>query len=365
MFTRNLCRRFSTGKTVTIKLPTCDVYKFDKSLIPTEATTNKEELAKYIKEMTIMRRMEINSDNLYKNKQIFGFCHLYDGQEATALGLEEAITFEDPLITAYRDHCQAYLRGISVFEIIAEMLGKDGGSSKGKGGSMHYYRAKNNFYGGNGIVGAQIAVGTGLAFALKYQKPNNKNIAVAMYGDGAANQGQLFEASNMAALWKLPVVYFLENNRYAMGTSIERHSNDTEFHKRLGNVPGLTVDGLNIFHLREVMKMCKRWCPTNGPITLNVNTYRYHGHSMSDPGLSYRTREEVQQTRKTKDCILYVKQIALDNKLLTEAEIEQIENEAKDFADKETERAVAAPIIPLSVLTEDIYDPSTKGKCCV
>ena len=307
-----------------------------------------------------MRKMEINADNLYKNKQIFGFCHLYDGQEAVALGLEAPLTFDEPLITASRNHCQAYMRGISVFEIIAEMLGNEGGSSKGKGGSMHYYRSKTNYYGGNGIVGAQIAVGTGLAFALKYNNSNNKNITIAMYGDGAANQGQLFEAANMAYLWKLPVVYFLENNKYAMGTSVERSANEVNFHKRLGNVPGLTVDGLNVFHVREIMRMCKNWCPTNGPITLNVLTYRYHGHSMSDPGLSYRTREEVQDFRKSKDCIEFVKRIATEHKLLNEEEIEKIVTEARDYADRETEKAVNSPPVSMKYLTEDVYDPSTK-----
>ncbi len=226
---------------------------------------------------------------------------------------------------------------------------------------MHYYNTKNHFYGGNGIVGAQISVGTGLAFALKYNNPTNKNIAVAMYGDGAANQGQLFESSNMASLWKLPVVYFLENNHYAMGTPVERAANNVQFHERLGNVPGLTVDGLNIFHVREVMKLCKQWCPKNGPITLNVLTYRYHGHSMSDPGLSYRTREEVSHIRKNKDCIEFVKQVAVSNGLLTEEEIEHIQNEAKDFVEHEAQRALAAPPVNSEYLLQDIYHPSTKS----
>lgn len=208
----------------------------------------------------------------------------------------------------------------------------------------------------------QIAVGTGLAFALKYNSPNNQNVAIAMYGDGAANQGQLFEASNMAYLWKLPVIYFLENNKYAMGTSIERSSNEVNLHKKLGNVPGLTVDGLNIFHVRETVKFFKKWCAQNGPINLNVLTYRYHGHSMSDPGVSYRTREEVQDFRKNRDCIAYVKRVALENGLLTEEEIEHIETEAKELVDKETERAVAQPPVNMKYLTEDIYDPGFKSK---
>lgn len=183
-----------------------------------------------------------------------------------------------------------------------------------------------------------------------------------MYGDGAANQGQLFESSNIAYLWKLPVIYFLENNKYAMGTSIERSSNEVNLHKKLGNIPGITVDGLNIFHVREVVKFFKKWCITNGPINLNVLTYRYHGHSMSDPGVTYRTREEVQDFRKNKDCIEFVKRVALDSGLLTEAEIEEIQVAAREIVDDETQKALKSNPVSLSYLTEDIYDPQFKCK---
>ena len=183
-----------------------------------------------------------------------------------------------------------------------------------------------------------------------------------MYGDGAANQGQLFESSNIAYLWKLPVIYFLENNMYAMGTSIERASNEVHLHRKLGNIPGLTVDGLNIFHVREVVRYFKKWCVANGPVNLNVMTYRYHGHSMSDPGVTYRTREEVQDYRKNKDCIEYVKKIALENSLLTEAEIEDIQTAAKELVDEETQKALKSKPVSLKYLTEDIYDPQFKCK---
>ena len=269
--------------------------------------------------MLVCRRMEIAADNLYKNKEIRGFCHLYDGQEAIAMGIEAAITFDDPLITAYRDHCQAYFRGISVYAIMAEMLGKEGGASKGKGGSMHYYSSKNNFYGGNGIVGAQVPVGVGLGFALKYK--NRKNIAIAMYGDGAANQGQLFESSNMAQLWKLPVVFFCENNLYGMGTSIERASNETKLHRRFGKVAGFQCDGQNVFSVKAALKYAKENCPELGPLCINALTYRYHGHSMSDPGITYRSRDEVNYVRKEKDCIEYVKRIMLENGMMDAAEV--------------------------------------------
>lgn len=266
--TRNLLRpvRFFSEKTLTVPLPTQDLYKLEEwPELPKECVVTHDEIIYMLKEMMLMRRMEIVCDNLYKNKEIRGFCHLYDGQEAVAMGIEAALNYDDAIITAYRDHCQAYLRGISIFEIFCEMLGKEGGSSKCKGGSMHYYHSKNNFYGGNGIVGAQIPVGTGLGFALKYK--GMKNIAVTMYGDGAANQGQLFESSNMAELWKLPVVFLCENNRYGMGTSIERASNETRLHRRLGNVGGFDLDGLNVFAVKSALAYCKKNCPENGPLT--------------------------------------------------------------------------------------------------
>lgn len=234
--------------------------------------------------------------------------------------MEAALTFDDPLIGAYRIHCQTYKRGYSVREIVAEMLGKGNGATGGKGGSMHYYKKSTNFYGGNGIVGAQMPVGVGLAFALKYQK--KANVASIMFGDGAANQGQLFEAANMAKLWNLPALFICENNKYGMGTSIERSSMNPLFFTRGDAIPGFRIDGNNVFEVREAFKWAKGWSIEHGPLFIELITYRYHGHSMSDPGVSYRKREEVQDYRKTKDPILTLKNLATEFKLASEEELD-------------------------------------------
>mmetsp|Transcript_21561 Transcript_21561/g.18590 ORF Transcript_21561/g.18590 Transcript_21561/m.18590 type:complete len:317 (+) Transcript_21561:76-1026(+) len=300
----SITRNFSQIK---IPLPEYQVHNFNIKDLPTETTTNKEELLEYYKDIAGLRRMEVTMDNLYKQREIRGFCHLYDGQEAICLGIEKACNLDDCLITAYRDHCQARVRGYSVHQIMAEMMGKKTGATKGKGGSMHFYRKAGNFYGGHGIVGAQTPMGVGLAFALKYkQKPN---IAITMYGDGASNQGQLFEGANIAKLWNLPCIFICENNQFGMGTSNERASANTTYFKKLdmANVPGMLIDGHNVFAVREGMRFAKKYAIENGPVCIEMKTYRYHGHSMSDPGVTYRTREDVSNIRKTKDCVNYIK----------------------------------------------------------
>ena len=292
--------------------------------------------------MNFQRRVELMCDQLYKRKEVRGFCHLMDGQEAVSVGVEAGITPLDHLITAYRCHGVLLGRGGTADKLIAEMMGKVTGASKGKGGSMHMALLKKRFYGGNGIVGAHIPVGTGIAFGIKYE--NKKEICVTMYGDGAANQGQLYEAANMALLWKLPIVYLVENNLYAMGTSCARSTPNTKYYTKLFPIPGFKSDGMNFFAVREAVKFAREWCLSGkGPICLELETYRYHGHSMSDSGLSYRTREEITNVRHTRDPIVKVKEIILSNKLATEDELKKIEKEIKKVVDDVIERARAAP----------------------
>ncbi len=343
--------------TTTIQLPKFELHRLDEQQMPKSATTNKQELMAYFTRMSLMRRTEIVADNLYKAKLIRGFCHLYDGQEAIAEGMEAALTYEDCIITAYRDHCQAIARGDTPYRVLAEMMQKRTGSSSGKGGSMHYYNSKNNFYGGNGIVGAQLPVGTGLAFALKYQK--KPNVAIAMYGDGAANQGQLYEAANMAALWKLPILYVCENNLYGMGTSNARASHNTKFYTRGDTIPGFKIDGQNILVVREAMKFAKEWCvKDNGPLFIEFITYRYHGHSMSDPGITYRTREEINEVRQHRDPIEIVRKLLLENSWAAESELKDIEKKIRADIDADVEKMKKDP----EPNAEDLYAQVGIGK---
>ena len=354
MAARLLCRSFG----ITVKLPPVLTHKLDASILPTEATTTKEELIKYLKDMTTIRRIEITSDSYYKNAEIRGFCHLADGQEAISVGVEAGVTFDDHLITAYRDHGQAYMRGETPHAIFAEMFGRTTGTSKGKGGSMHFYSKTTNFYGGNGIVGAQIPVGVGLAFALKYQK--KPNISIILYGDGAANQGQIYEASNMAALWKLPAIFICENNMYGMGTSVERASANTHFYTRGDPIPGVKIEAQHVLAVREIMKFSKKWGVAHGPLWLEFHTYRYRGHSMSDPGVSYRKRDEIDEARATRDPIDIVKNLLIDHKLASTSEIEDIQDHIKEEIAKIALEARNDPWPEPSELFTNIHSPSRK-----
>lgn len=354
MALKTLFRTFS----ITVDLPGYSTHKLDVNLLPKQATTTKEELMQYLKDMTTIRRIEITSDAYYKNAEIRGFCHLADGQEAISVGLEAGVTFDDHLITAYRDHGQAYMRGESPKAIFAEMFGRVTGTSRGKGGSMHYYSKTKNFYGGNGIVGAQIPVGVGLAFALKYQ--NKPNISMILYGDGAANQGQLYEAANMAYLWKLPAIFICENNLYGMGTSVERAAANPNFYTRGDVIPGVKLEAQNVLVVREMMKFSKQWGIEHGPLWLEFSTYRYRGHSMSDPGVSYRNKKEIDGMRESRDPIEYVKGLLVKHSLASEKEIEDIQDHIKEEVKKAAEEAHNDPWPEGSELYYEVYSHSHK-----
>lgn len=318
---------------------------------PTEVNATKEELLEMFEVMYTMRRMEITCDNEYKARNIRGFCHLYDGQEAVATGIQYALDPEDSWVTSYRGHCQALVRGGTVASVIGELFGVIDGYSKGKGGSMHMYNKKHNFYGGHGIVGAQVPVGAGLAFANKYnkktiekKKSDKMNISVACYGDGAANQGQIWESANMCNLWKLPMVFCIENNQYGMGTSIDRHSSIQDYYKMGNSIPGIRMDGMNVLAVRNGMQFVKEYCGSgNGPMYVEMMTYRYHGHSMSDPGTTYRNREEIAFTRSTKDPLEFVKKCLLDAEFATPEEIKAIEKRIRKSVQEEVLKVKASP----------------------
>ncbi len=316
--------------------------------------------------------MEMGADRLYKEKKIRGFCHLSTGQEAVAAGIEHAITKEDHVITAYRCHGFALMRGGTVKSIIGELLGRREGIAYGKGGSMHMFA--KGFYGGNGIVGAQVPVGAGLAFANQYLGKNNATIC--LYGDGASNQGQVFEAFNMAKLWNLPILFGCEStqssslpptmqsllssvdNKYGMGTAANRAAALTEYYKRGQYIPGLKVNGMDILAVKAAVQYAKAYTTAgHGPLVLEYVTYRYGGHSMSDPGTTYRTREEIQRMRSTNDPIAGLKQKLLDWEITSEEELKAIDKEARAYVDGEVADAekMAAPEATEKNLFEDIY----------
>mmetsp|Transcript_11855 Transcript_11855/g.30016 ORF Transcript_11855/g.30016 Transcript_11855/m.30016 type:complete len:407 (+) Transcript_11855:44-1264(+) len=328
------------------------VHKLESFPEPKVETTKKEVLA-FFRDLFRMRRMEIAADVLYKGKFIRGFCHLYDGQEAVCVGMEASINYEDAIITSYRDHCTYLGRGGNIYEVVAELLGRKDGCSRGIGGSMHMYLRENNFYGGNGIVGAQVPLGVGIAFQQKYNK--KRNCTFTMYGDGAANQGQGFEALNIAALWDLPVVYVCENNHFGMGTAEGRASKSPEFYKRGDYVPGIKVDGMDVFAVKKAVAFAKEFVVENGPLVMEMDTYRYHGHSMSDPGSTYRTRDEVSGIRRERDPIERVRKLIVEMELATTAEIKAIEKECRKEVDDAIEKAKACPEPPVDWLTKNIY----------
>merc|ERR1712227_268026 len=333
----------------TFEFGACPMYLLEEGP-PTTGVVTTEEAVHYYRQMQVIRRMELKADQLYKQKVIRGFCHLYDGQEACCVGMENAIDKGDDVITSYRAHGWTYVRGIAVSEVLAELFGRDLGCARGRGGSMHMYA--DGFYGGNGIVGAQVPLGAGLAWNQQYT--GNGGISISIYGDGAASQGQLYEAFNMSKLWNLPAIFVCENNQYGMGTSVDRHSASTEFYKRAGYIPGILVDGMDIVAVREATKWAKAWTLKNGLLMMELKTYRYHGHSMSDPGTSYRTRDEVQNMKKTLDPITSFRKRCLDAGLLTTDQIKSIDKEVKKLIEEETEKALSSPEPPIHEIAHNI-----------
>ncbi|MBB1091202.1 pyruvate dehydrogenase (acetyl-transferring) E1 component subunit alpha [Rhodopseudomonas pseudopalustris] len=304
--------------------------------------TKEQELHAF-RDMLLIRRFEEKAGQLYGMGAIGGFCHLYIGQEAVVVGMQMALREGDQVITGYRDHGHMLACEMDAKGVMAELTGRRGGYSKGKGGSMHMFSMEKHFYGGHGIVGAQVSLGTGIAFANRYR--DNGSVCLAYFGDGASNQGQVYESFNMAELWKLPVVYVIENNRYAMGTSVTRSSAQTDFSKRgvSFNIPGEQVDGMDVRAVKAAGDKAVAHCRAgNGPYILEMQTYRYRGHSMSDPA-KYRTREEVDKIRNDQDPIEQVRQRLLgsdmteDDLKKIDAEVRKIVNEAADFAQNDPE----------------------------
>ncbi|WP_424979539.1 pyruvate dehydrogenase (acetyl-transferring) E1 component subunit alpha [Leisingera sp. S232] len=314
-----------------------------------------EELKKHYREMLLIRRFEEKSGQLYGMGLIGGFCHLYIGQEAVVVGLEAAAEDGDKRITSYRDHGHMLACGMNPDGVMAELTGREGGYSKGKGGSMHMFSKEKHFYGGHGIVGAQVPLGAGLAFADKYK--DNGRVTFAYFGDGAANQGQVYETFNMAALWKLPVIFVIENNQYAMGTAQQRSTSSAEIWERgkAFGIPGEAVDGMNVLSVKDVGERAVAHCRSgNGPYILEVKTYRYRGHSMSDPA-KYRTREEVQKMREERDPIEQVREMLLTGKHATEEDLKAIDKEIKEIVNKSADFAKESPEPALDELWTDIY----------
>lgn len=321
---------------------------------PNSATFTKEQELHAFRDMMLIRRFEEKAGQLYGMGAIGGFCHLYIGQEAVVVGMQMALDKGDQIITSYRDHGHMLACGMDPKGVMAELTGREAGYSKGKGGSMHMFSKEKNFYGGHGIVGAQVPLGTGLAFANRYR--GNKNVSIAYFGDGAANQGQVYESFNMAELWKLPVIYVIENNRYAMGTSVSRSSAQTDFSKRGAsfNIPGEQVDGMDVRAVKAAGDKAVQWCREgNGPYILEMQTYRYRGHSMSDPA-KYRTREEVDKVRHDSDPIEQVRQRLLELKV-SEQDLKAIDGEVREIVNEAADFAQHAPEPDVSELYTDIY----------
>jgi pyruvate dehydrogenase E1 component alpha subunit len=313
-----------------------------------------DDLKRYYREMLLIRRFEEKAGQLYGMGLIGGFCHLYIGQEAVVVGLEAAAGPGDKRITSYRDHGHMLACGMDARGVMAELTGREGGYSRGKGGSMHMFSKEKHFYGGHGIVAAQVPLGAGLAFADRYL--GNDRVTFTYFGDGAANQGQVYETYNMAELWDLPVIFVIENNQYAMGTSVKRSTKSTTLYGRglAYGIPGEEVDGMDVLAVKAAGERAVAHCRAGkGPYILEVKTYRYRGHSMSDPA-KYRTREEVQKMRDERDPIEQVRAMLLTGKHATEDELKAIDKDIKDIVNEAAEFAKDSPEPALSELWTDI-----------
>ncbi|MEX0287428.1 MAG: pyruvate dehydrogenase (acetyl-transferring) E1 component subunit alpha [Paracoccaceae bacterium] len=314
-----------------------------------------EELSAYYRDMLLIRRFEEKAGQLYGMGLIGGFCHLYIGQEAVVVGLEAAAEEGDKRITSYRDHGHMLACGMDPGGVMAELTGREGGLSKGKGGSMHMFSKEKHFYGGHGIVGAQVPLGAGLAFADKYKE--NGRVTFTYFGDGAANQGQVYETFNMAALWDLPVIFVIENNQYAMGTAQTRSTSTPDLWTRGAafGIAGEAVDGMDVLAVKAAGEKAVAHCRAGkGPYILEVKTYRYRGHSMSDPA-KYRTREEVQKVREEKDAIEHVRDLLLQGGHATEDELKAIDKEIKSIVNKAADFSRESPEPSVEELWTDIY----------
>ncbi|MGC0371366.1 MAG: hypothetical protein DGJ47_000052 [Rickettsiaceae bacterium] len=315
---------------------------------------NQEQFIAIYKQMLLIRRFEEKCGQFYGMGLIGGFCHLYIGQEAVIAGISVAKSDDDSTITSYRDHGHIIASGINPKLVMAELTGRATGCSKGKGGSMHMFNAEGKFYGGHGIVGAQVPIGTGLAFAEKYNKKNN--VCFTFMGDGAVNQGQVYEAFNMAALWKLPAIYVIENNEYSMGTSVSRSTAMTDLYRKGESfgIPGARVDGMDVEAVYDTAMQAIEFVKSGkGPVIIEAKTYRYRGHSMSDPA-KYRTKDEVEQ-KKEKDPIIVVRNHILENKFASEDQLKTIEKDIKSQIKEVEEFATKSPLPDESELYTDIF----------
>lgn len=306
-------------------------------------TATKDELLKYYEDMMLIRRFEERAGQLYGMGHIGGFCHLYIGQEAVVVGMEAVKRDGDQTITGYRDHGHMLACGMDPKGVMAELTGREGGYSRGKGGSMHMFSKEKEFYGGHGIVGAQIPLGVGLAFANRYRE--EPKVSLTYFGDGASNQGQVFEAMNMAQLWKLPVVFVIENNQYAMGTSVTRSHSETHLYRRGASfgIPGMEVDGMDVLAVREAARDAMEHARSGeGPYVLEMKTYRYRGHSMSDPA-KYRSRDEVDDVREHNDPIKRCEARIIDGGFADEAALKSIDKEIKAIVKEAADFALESP----------------------